>query len=143
MIIGMSVDDIFNGKKKAVLLKMVPFVAERLPDYKVKVNILGSEKSEVLSDEEFMKKYGSLIEAGFMKFNLKIILNNTEKRLEWLEKYYKPGSTCTKDTHDFKNIPNVKMKMVTIKETMRKLDNYIAKGEADDINNKSSSKGIK
>lgn len=139
----MSIDDIFNGKKKAVLLKMVPFVAEKLSDYKVKVNILGSEKSEVLSDEEFMKKYGSLIEAGFMKFNLKIILNNTEKRLEWLEKYYKPGSTCTKDTHDFKNIPNVKMKMVTIKETMRKLDNYIAKGEADDINNKSSSKGIK
>lgn len=139
----MSIDDIFSGKKKAILLKMVPFVAERLPDYKVKVNILGSEKSEVLSDEEFMKKYGSLIEAGFMKFNLKIILNNTEKRLEWLEKYYKPGSTCTKDTHDFKNIPNVKMKMVTIKETMRKLDNYIAKGEADDINNKSSSKGIK
>ena len=139
----MSIDDIFSGKKKAVLLKMVPFVAERLPDYKVKVNILGSEKSEILSNEEFMKKYGSLIEAGFMKFNLKIILNNTEKRVEWLEKYYKPGIACTKDTHDFKNIPNVKMKMATIKEAMRKLDNYIAKGETDDINNKSSSKGVK
>lgn len=139
----MSIDDIFSGKKKAVLLKMVPFVAERLPDYKVKVNILGSEKSEILSNEEFMKKYGSLIEAGFMKFNLKIILNNTEKRVEWLEKYYKPGIACTKDTHDFKNIPNVKMKMATIKEAIRKLDNYIAKGETDDINNKSSSKGVK
>ena len=139
----MNVDDIFSGKKKAVLLKMVPFVAERLPDYKVKVNILGSEKSEILSNEEFLKKYGSLIEARFIKFNLKIILNNTEKRVEWLEKYYKPGVACTKDTHDFKNIPNVKMKMATIKEAMRKLDNYIAKGEADDINNKSSGKGIK
>lgn len=139
----MSVDDIFSGKKKAVLLKMVPFVAERLPDYKVKVNILGSEKSEILSNEEFQKKYGSLIEAGFMKFNLKIILNNTEKRLEWLEKYYKPGSACTKDTHDFKNIPNVKMKMVTIKETMKKLDNYIKKGEPSDTDNKSSGKGVK
>ena len=136
----MSVDDIFSGKKKAVLLKMVPFVAERLPDYKVKVNILGSEKSEILSNEEFQKKYGSLIEAGFMKFNLKIILNNTEKRVEWLEKYYKPGSACTKDTHDFKNIPNVKMKMATIKDAMRRLDNYITKGESDDINNKSSGK---
>ena len=136
----MDVDDIFNGKKKAVLLKMVPFVAERLPDYKVKVNILGSEKSEILSNEEFLKKYGSLIEAGFMKFNLKIILNNTEKRVEWLEKYYKPGSACTKDTHDFKNIPNVKMKMATIKDAMRRLDNYITKGESDDINNKSSGK---
>ena len=136
----MDVDDIFNGKKKAVLLKMVPFVAERLPDYKVKVNILGSEKSEILSNEEFQKKYGSLIEAGFMKFNLKIILNNTEKRVEWLEKYYKPGSACTKDTHDFKNIPNVKMKMATIKDAMRRLDNYITKGESDDINNKSSGK---
>lgn len=136
----MSVDDIFNGKKKAVLLKMVPFVAERLSDYKVKVNILGSEKSEILSDEEFLKKYGSLIEAGFMKFNLKIILNNTEKRLEWLEKYYKPGSTCTKDTHDFKNIPNVKMKMATIKEAMKRLDNYITKGESNDIDNKGSGK---
>lgn len=136
----MSVDDIFNGKKKAVLLKMVPFVAEKLSDYKVKVNILGSEKSEILSNEEFLKKYGSLIEAGFLKFNLKIILNNTEKRLEWLEKYYKPGSACTKDTHDFKNIPNVKMKMVTIKETMKRLDNYIKKGESDDTNNKGSGK---
>lgn len=136
----MSVDDIFNGKKKAVLLKMVPFVAERLSDYKVKVNILGSEKSEILSDEEFLKKYGSLIEAGFMKFNLKIILNNTEKRLEWLEKYYKPGSTCTKDTYDFKNIPNVKMKMATIKEAMKRLDNYITKGESNDIDNKGSGK---
>lgn len=134
----MSVDDIFNGKKKAVLLKMVPFVAEKLSDYKVKVNILGSEKSEILSNEEFLKKYGSLIEAGFLKFNLKIILNNTEKRLEWLEKYYKPGSACTKDTHDFKNIPNVKMKMVTIKETMKRLNNYIKKGESDDTDNKSS-----
>lgn len=139
----MSVDDIFNGKKKAVLLKMVPFVAEKLSDYKVKVNILGSEKSEILSNEEFLKKYGSLIEAGFLKFNLKIILNNTEKRLEWLEKYYKPGSACTKDTHDFKNIPNVKMKMVIIKETMKRLDNYIKKGESDDTNNKGSGKGIK
>lgn len=139
----MSVDDIFNGKKKAVLLKMVPFVAEKLSDYKVKVNILGSEKSEILSNEEFLKKYGSLIEAEFLKFNLKIILNNTEKRLEWLEKYYKPGSACTKDTHDFKNIPNVKMKMVTIKETMKRLDNYITKGESDDTNNKGSGKGIK
>lgn len=136
----MSIDDIFNEKKKAVLLKMVPFVAEKLSDYKVKVNILGSEKSEILSNEEFLKKYGSLIEAGFLKFNLKIILNNTEKRLEWLEKYYKPGSACTKDTHDFKNIPNVKMKMVTIKETMKRLDNYIKKGESDDINNESSGK---
>lgn len=136
----MNVDDIFNGKKKAVLLRMVPFVAEKLSDYKVKVNILGSEKSEILSNEEFLKKYGSLIEAGFLKFNLKIILNNTEKRLEWLEKYYKPGSVCTKDTHDFKNIPNVKMKMVTIKETMKRLDNYIKKGESDDINNESSGK---
>lgn len=139
----MSIDDIFNGKKKAVLLKMVPFVAEKLSDYKVKVNILGSEKSEILSNEEFLKKYGSLIEAGFLKFNLKIILNNTEKRLEWLEKYYKPGSVCTKDTHDFKNIPNVKMKMVTIKETIKRLDNYITKGESDDTNNKGSGKGIK
>ena len=137
----MDVDDIFNGKKKAVLLKMVPFVAERLPDYKVKVNILGSEKSEILSNEEFMKKYGSLIEAGFMKFNLKIILNNTEKRVEWLEKYYKPGVACTKDTHDFKNIPNVKMKMVTIKETMKRLDNYVKKGETNDIDNKDFGKG--
>lgn len=136
----MSVDDIFNGKKKAVLLKMVPFVAEKLSDYKVKVNILGSEKSEILSNEEFLKKYGFLIEAGFLKFNLKIILNNTEKRLEWLEKYYKPGSACTKDTHDFKNIPNVKMKMVTIKEIMKRLDNYIKKGESDDTDNKSSGK---
>lgn len=136
----MNVDDIFNGKKKAVLLRMVPFVAEKLSDYKVKVNILGSEKSEVLSNEEFLKKYGFLIEAGFMKFNLKIILNNTEKRLEWLEKYYKPGSACTKDTHDFKNIPNVKMKMATIKETMKRLDNYITKGESDDTNNKGSGK---
>ena len=139
----MSIDDIFNGKKKAVILKMVPFVAERLPDYKVKVNILGSEKSEILSNEEFLKKYGSLIEAGFMKFNLKIILNNTEKRLEWLEKYYKPGAACTKDTHDFKNIPNVKMKMVTIKETMKRLDNYITKGEVNDTDNKGSGKGTK
>lgn len=136
----MNVDDIFNGKKKAVLLKMVPFVAERLPDYTIKVNILGSEKSEILSNEEFLKKYGSLIDAGFMKFNLKIILNNTEKRLEWLEKYYKPGSACTKDTHDFKNIPNVKIKMVTIKETMKRLDNYVKKGESNDIDNKGSSK---
>lgn len=136
----MSIDDIFNGKKKAVLLKMVPFVAERLPDYKVKVNILGSEKSEILSNEEFLKKYGSLIEAGFLKFNLKIILNNTEKRLEWLEKYYKPGDACTKDTYDFKNIPNVKMKMVIIKETMKRLDNYITKGEANDTYNKGSGK---
>ena len=119
---------------------MVPFVAERLPDYKVRVNILGSEKSEILSNEEFLKKYGSLIEAGFMKFNLKIILNNTEKRVEWLEKYYKPGSTCTKDTRDFRNIPNVKMKMATIKETMKRLDNYMKKGEADDTNNESSGK---
>lgn len=139
----MNVDDIFSGKKKAVLLKMVPFVAERLPGYKVKVNILGSDKPETLSDEEFLKKYGSLIEAGFMKFNLKIILNNTEKRIEWLEKYYKPGSTCTKDTNDFRNIPNVKMKMAAVKETMMKLDKYIKKGEADDINNKSSGKRAK
>lgn len=139
----MSIDDIFNEKKKAVLLKMVPFVAEKLSDYKVKVNILGSEKSEILSNEEFLKKYGSLIEAGFMKFNLKIILNNTEKRLEWLEKYYKPGFACTKNTNDFKNIPNVKMKMATIKEIMKRLDNYIKKGEANDIDNKGSGKGVK
>ena len=75
-----------------------------------------------------------------MKFNLRIILNNTEKRVEWLEKYYKPGSTCTKDTHDFKNIPNVKMKMATIKETMKRFDKYIKKGESSDTDNKGSGK---